>query len=255
MDMSIFDLTKMVAIVTGGGSGIGRRLSEALAQFGASVVVADIDLSGATYTVDLIIRQGGRAKPVKADVVRVKDAETMVQEAEREFGGLDILVNCAGISIPKPAIEVQEDDWDQILDTNLKGSFLCSQAAGKVMIPQKRGKIVNIASQLGLVGFQDRVPYCASKGGVIQLTRALAVEWAPYHVNVNAIAPTFTITPMGEKGAFGDPAFRAEFVKTIPLGRAGHPDDLVGALIFLSSKASDFVTGHVLAVDGGRSVR
>jgi NAD(P)-dependent dehydrogenase (short-subunit alcohol dehydrogenase family) len=258
MNSSIFDLTGEVAVVTGGGSGIGRSLCEGLAHFGASVVVADINLSESIHTVDLIAGQGRHGKAIKVDVTRTEDANRMVEEAKREFGDLDILINCAGINIPRPALEFPEEDWDQILDTNLKGSFLCCQAAGKVMISERKGKIINIASQMGLVGFPDRVPYCASKGGVIQLTRALAVEWAYYNVNVNAIAPTLTITPMAEsglKGGFGDPGFRAEFVKTIPFGRAGHPDDLIGAAVFLSSKASDFVTGHILIVDGGRSAR
>jgi NAD(P)-dependent dehydrogenase (short-subunit alcohol dehydrogenase family) len=258
MSSSIFDLTGKVAIVTGGGSGIGRRLSEGLVQFGASVVVADINLSGSIHTVDLIAGQGGHGKAIEVDVTRTEDAKRMVEETTGEFGDLDILINCAGINIPKPALEFPEEDWDQVLDTNLKGSFLCCQTVGKIMISQRRGKIINIASQMGLVGFPDRAPYCASKGGVIQLTRALAVEWASYNVNVNAIAPTLTITPMAEsglKGGFGDPVFRGEFVRTIPLGRAGHPDDLVGAAVFLSSKASDFVTGHILVVDGGRSAR
>jgi NAD(P)-dependent dehydrogenase (short-subunit alcohol dehydrogenase family) len=254
MYASVFDLTEKVAIVTGGASGIGRTLAQALAEAGASVLVGDIDLPGAARTVEEIASRGRNGRPLKMDVTRVEDVEKVVQVARGEFGGLDILVNSGGVNVVAAAIEFPEEEWDRIIDTNLKGTFLCCQAAGKVMIPQGSGNIVNIASQLGFVGFRNRAPYCASKGGVIQLTRALAVEWAPHNVKVNAIAPTFTTTP-STATALADRAFRNEVESTIPLGRIGHPDDLVGGLLFLVSEASDFVTGHILVVDGGRTAR
>jgi NAD(P)-dependent dehydrogenase (short-subunit alcohol dehydrogenase family) len=255
---SIFDLTGKKAVVTGAGNGIGRRLAEALSQLGVLVAIVDLDLSSAEHTAKLIAEQGGSCWPFKADVSKVKDVENVMQKIKRTFEHIDILINCAGIVLGGSAIEFTEADWDKVIDTNLKGCFFCSQAAGKMMISKGGGKIINIASQMGIVGFPERAAYCASKGGVIQLTKALAVEWAPYNINVNAIAPTFTITSENKNmkaREFFDPIFQAEFIKTIPLRRAGRSDDLIGAAVYLSSKASEWEMDSIAAVVvGGASL-
>lgn len=165
-----------------------------------------------------------------------------------------MLVNCAGRVAVRPALELVEAEWDAMVDTNLKGLFFCCQAAGRAMAERGTGKIINIASALGLVGLEQRAAYCASKGGVIQLTRALAVEWASLNITVNAIAPTTTLT--GDTAlAYADPTAFAAKARDVPMRRLGTPGDLVGAAVYLAGPASDFVTGHVLVVDGGYSVR
>jgi 2-deoxy-D-gluconate 3-dehydrogenase len=174
----------------------------------------------------------------------------MVEEAEEGLGPLHILVNNAGINLPRPALEVTEEEWDLVLDTNLKGLFFAAQAAGRRMVERRYGRIVNMASQMGFVGFYFRAAYCASKAGVVNLTRVLAVEWAPYGVTVNAVAPTFVETPM-TRGMLEDPWFREEVLRRIPLGRLADPQDVVDAVRYLASDAAAMVTGHTLLVDGG----
>jgi len=159
-------------------------------------------------------------------------------------------MNNAGLNVPQWAAEVTEEAWDRVMNTNLKGLFFVAQAVGKVMIRQKRGKIINVSSQAGSVGLLRRAAYCASKGGVNQLTRVLAIEWAPHNINVNAIAPTFVETPL-TRPMFQDQNFREYVMGNISLGRIGKPEDIVGAAIYLASAASDLVTGHVLLIDGG----
>jgi 2-deoxy-D-gluconate 3-dehydrogenase len=174
----------------------------------------------------------------------------MADAAMKAFGHIDILVNNAGINIPQWAVDVTEEAWDDILDTNLKGLFFCAQAVGKVMIQQRKGKIINISSQTGTVAIPERAAYCSSKGGVNLLTKVLAVEWAQYNINVNAIAPTFIETPFS-KPMFENTGFREYVLENIPLGRIGQPQDVVGGLIYLASEASNLVTGHILLIDGG----
>ena len=174
----------------------------------------------------------------------------MAEQAARAFGGVDILVNNAGINIQQYAVDVTEEAWDRVLDINLKGVFFCAQSIGKLMISQGHGKIVNMASQMSAVGYYKRAAYCASKAGLAGLTKVLAVEWAPHNVLVNAVAPTFIFTPMTAP-MFEDRAFHEDVMRRIPLGRLGKPEDVVGAVIYLASSASNLVTGHTLYVDGG----
>lgn len=168
----------------------------------------------------------------------------------KAFGHIDILVNNAGVNITQWAVDVTEEAWDRVLDTNLKALFFCAQTVGKVMIRQKKGKIINVSSQTGTVAIPQRAAYCSSKGGVNQLTKLLAIEWAQYNINVNAIAPTFIETPF-TKPMFEKEGFREYVLGNIPLGRVGTPDDVTGAVIYLASEASNMVTGHILLVDGG----
>jgi 2-deoxy-D-gluconate 3-dehydrogenase len=240
------------ALVTGAGSGLGRSIALALAAAGADVAVTELPgrLENAESVATSIRTLGRRSLVVELDVTSVKNIERAVETVARDFSRIDVLVNNAGINIPKQALDVTEEDWDRVLDVNLKGVFFCAQAVGREMVRRGSGKIVNIASQNGVVGYHDRAAYCSSKAGVVNLTRVLAIEWAPHRVNVNAVAPTFVLTPLTEK-MFANPEFSSEIHRRIPLGRLGTPEDIVGAVVFLSSPAADLITGHTLLVDGG----
>jgi len=253
MNIPSFRLDGRIALVTGSGSGMGRAFSIALAHAGADVAITELPgrEKAAEETAAEVRAAGRRALTLPLDVRQVSSIREMVDGVLSAWGQIDILVNNAGINIRKMAVDVQEDDWDQVLDTDLKGVFFCAQAVGRHMIARGMGgKIVNIASQVGLVAYHSRVAYCAAKAGVINITRALALEWAPHHINVNAVAPTFVRTPLVEK-LLEDPAVREDVVRRIPLGRVAEPEDIVGAVVYLAGPASDMVTGHTLVVDGG----
>jgi gluconate 5-dehydrogenase len=249
----IFDLRGKTVLITGAGGGIGRALAAGLADFGCDIAAVDKD---ATHKDDLTreIRDRGRKCLFFAgDVSHGESIRKIVEEAEEEFRKIDILINNAAVSMRKPALEFTDPEWDRILDTNLKGAFLTAQAVGRKMIERKAGKIINIASIMGLVGspiYQAIAPYCASKGGVVQLTKALALEWAPYNIHVNAIAPGYVKTPI-VKHLTNDPAKYATVLGKIPLGRFAETQELIGPAVFLASDASNYVTGHILSVDGG----
>ena len=174
----------------------------------------------------------------------------LVEGAVQEMGRIDILINNAGVNIPRDALEVSESDWDRVLDVNLKGLFFMSQRVAREMIKTGGGRIVNIASQNGVVGYYRRAAYCASKAGVVNLTRVLALEWAQHQIRVNAVGPTFILTPLTQS-TFDDPVLRADLLRRIPVGRVGQPEDIVGAVVFLCSPAAEMITGHTLLVDGG----
>ena len=238
--------------MTGSGSGLGKEIALALAHAGADVVVTELPdrISAAKETARMIRSLGRDGYAVALDVTALKSIELMVTKSLRHLGRIDILVNNAGINISKPALEVTEDQWDRILGVNLKGVFFCAQAVGRYMVRQKFGRIINMASQNGVVGYYNRTAYCASKAGVVNLTRVLALEWAPFQVNVNAVGPTFILTPLTAK-LFEDPTFSSEILNRIPLGRLGKPVDVAGAVVFLASPAANMITGHTLLVDGG----
>jgi 2-deoxy-D-gluconate 3-dehydrogenase len=245
-----FSLTDQIAVVTGASMGIGRGIALALAHAGADVVVTSRAVERAEPVAAEIRQMGRQALPLALEVLSLDSIDAMVEATLERFDRIDILVNSAGINIPEPALEVTEEHWDTVLDTNLKGLFFCSQRVGRVMMDQGRGKIINIASQMGLVGGNLRAAYCSSKGGVVQLTKVLAIEWSRHGVNVNAVAPTFIRTPLTEP-MFRDEAFYQEVLSKIPLGRIGEVEDVAGAVVFLASSAADLVTGHTLLVDGG----
>lgn len=250
---TIFDLTGKVSIVTGAASGIGKAIALGLAQFGSEVVIVDKDYEGARKVAEEIQAAGIRSLPIQVDVTSMDNLVGMVKTTVEKFKRIDVLVNNAGCNIRKPAEEIQEAEWDRVLNTNLKAVFFCTQVVGKIMIQQTSGKVINIGSVMGIVGsppYQSVVPYAASKGGVIQMTRAFATEWAKYNILVNAIVPGPVETPL-VKEFLADRQVHDAIVRMIPLGRFAKPEELVGPAVFLASKASDYMTGHILSVDGG----
>jgi NAD(P)-dependent dehydrogenase (short-subunit alcohol dehydrogenase family) len=250
MDYPEFSLQDKVALVTGASRGIGRYLAAGLAKYGAHVIVTGRTISQLEEAAQEVRQLGRQCLVVPMDITRPSDIRAGVEKAFEHFGRIEILVNNAGINIPKPALEVTEEDWRRVIDSNLTGLFFCCQAVGRIMVNQKRGKIINISSQTGTVAIQMRAAYCASKAGVNLLTKELALEWGPHNINVNAVAPTFIETPM-TKPMFENAAFKEMVLQKILLGRVGQPKDVLGAVIYLASEASDLVTGHVLLVDGG----
>lgn len=249
--MDLFDLTGQVAIVVGGSGGIGRAQAIGLAQAGADVVVAARRLEPLQEVVKEIEALGRRAMAVSVDVVDEASVQGMVDKVLEEFPKIDILVNSHGIAIRKPAETFPIEEWQQVIDINVRGLFLCCQKVGQVMIRQRRGKIINMSSVRGRYGLPaNYTAYCASKGAVDTLTRTLACEWAKYNILVNAIAPTIVETEL-TRPALSDPSFAQMMKSRIPLGRWALPEDIVGATIFFASKASDFITGQILYVDGG----
>ena len=243
-----FDLSGKVAIVTGANAGIGQGIAVALARAGADIAL--VGRSAATETAELVRAAGRRAALVSADLSTIAPVQDVVDRTLDELGGLDILVNNAGIIRRADAVDFSEADWDAVIDTNLKSLFFLGQAAGRHMIAKGRGKIVNIASLLSFQGGIRVASYTASKSGVAGLTRLLANEWAAKGVNVNAIAPGYIATRNTE-ALQTDETRNRQILERIPAGRWGDPADLGGAAVFLASAASDYVHGHILAVDGG----
>ncbi len=243
--------TGQTAIVTGAGRGMGRAVAVGLAAEGANVVVAELDETAAREVAGEIQQAGARALPVKVDISSVAEVRALFKKALAEFGGVDILINNAGIGIPKPLVDYTEADWDKQLGVNLKGMFFATQEAARAMIPKRRGKIVNFASTAAFVSSSTpETAYDISKGGVRQLTISVAAELAPYHINVNAVAPGTIMTDLTLRVLDTDEKMARASAK-IPLGRLGKPEDMVGPVLFLCSEEADYVTGHVLVVDGG----
>ncbi|HID55101.1 TPA: SDR family oxidoreductase [Candidatus Poribacteria bacterium] len=245
----LFSIEGEIAFVTGGGRGIGKVFCKTLAEAGADVVVVDIDPDTASQTAREIEEMGRAALAVKADVTRSEEVDRAVQMSLDRFGRIDILVNNAGICIHENAEDMTDQQWNAVMDVNLKGVFYCCRAVGRVMMRQGGGKIVNVASMSALIVNrpQNQVSYNASKAGVVMLTRSLAVEWAQYGIRVNAISPGYMLTEMTRKVSHMFPLWEP----MVPMKRLGEPEELRGALLFLVSDASSYVTGHNLIVDGG----
>jgi len=247
-------LKNKVAIVTGAGSGIGRSIALTFAREGAKVVVADLNEKGGLETVDLVKKEKEEAIFVKVDVSQAENIDQMVEVCLKEFGQVDILVNNAGIVKMSPLHETTEEDWDKILGVNLKSVFLSSKKVLPILLGQGKGKIINIASIAGLVGFSNLGAYCASKGGIIALTREMALEYAPKKINVNCIAPGVIKTAM-TKEMLADEPTRKSLESSTPYPRLGEPEDIAQAAVYLASDESDFVNGEILVVDGGRMAK
>ncbi|MCL5736579.1 MAG: glucose 1-dehydrogenase [Actinobacteria bacterium] len=252
-----FDLHGKVALVTGSTRGIGYGIARSLASQGADLVVT----SRSQTDCDAIAEElrsfgapgirGPRVLPQAADVASRATIERLAEEAISAFGRIDILVNNAGTACTKPAEELTEEDWDLVIDVDLKGVFLTSIAVGRKMIAQRSGKIINIASMLGLVADRQILPYCVAKGGVIQMTRALALEWAKHNIQVNALCPGYVMTAMNEQAMKDNERIRAHILDSTPMRRLATIDELTGAVAFLASDASNYMTGQTLVIDGG----
>jgi NAD(P)-dependent dehydrogenase (short-subunit alcohol dehydrogenase family) len=245
-------LAGKVAIVTGGRRGIGRAIALALAEAGADVslgdrVVDDGELEKVTAKVK---KSGRRSLALQADITKKADVDNLVQKTLDEFGTIDILVNNAAMNIMSPLLELNEEGWDKVIDTDLKGYYLCAQAVGKVMVKQKRGNIINIASTAAMATAPQMGAYCIAKAGVVMLTRILAVELAEYNIRVNAVAPSIVKTKFSQP-LWADAKALKEIEAGIPLGRLAEPEDITGAVVFLASDASAYITGHTIVVDGG----
>jgi gluconate 5-dehydrogenase len=250
----IFDLSGRVAIVTGAARGLGRIMAFSLSAYGATVVLAGRSGEALKAMEGDVKRLGGEALAVPTDITQEDQVDRMVSETMSAFGKIDILINNSAVSHRIRAEEMGLDKWRAMMDTNLTGTFLCSQRVGRVMIPRKRGKIINLSSIRGKFGRpKDFVGYCTTKGGIDSMTIQLACEWGPHNIQVNAIAPALIET--SREGTIGnplaDPEYTRRLLERIPLHRWGQPEDLVGAVVFLSSDASNFINGHILYVDGG----
>jgi NAD(P)-dependent dehydrogenase (short-subunit alcohol dehydrogenase family) len=250
-----FGLSGKVALVTGSARGLGRAISLALAHAGADMALGLRDSSAHGGLPGEVEALGRRALPLQMDMTNVDQIFRAVDATVAHFGRLDILVNNAGIAPGNLAENVREEDYDLTLAVNLKGTFFASQAAGRVMIKQKSGRIINVSSQAGFVALPTESIYCTTKAAIVHLTKCLAVEWGKYDITVNAIAPTFIETP-GTEACLADPAFHADVVERIAaLHRVGKPVDVAGSVVFLASPAASLITGHTMIIDGGWTAR
>lgn len=249
-----FDLTGKVAIVTGATRGIGRGLAEGLAQAGANIVVVSRNGAECEQAATEIAVLGVKTLAVPADLTKLADIQQLVAKTLEVFPVIDILVNNAGNALTLRAEDVTEADWDHVVNLDLKGVFFCCQAVGREMIKQNHGKIINVSSILGLVGEKMVAPYCAAKGGVIQMTKALALEWARYHIQVNALCPGYVETAINAEELKNEKV-RHYLVGKTAAKRLGNVEDMQGAVVYLASAAANYMTGQVMTVDGGWSAQ
>ena len=249
--MEIFDLSGRVALITGGSRGIGFAIAEGLASAGAAVVISNRTAAEGEEAAAKLRRKNLKAEAIPVDVSRRGSVEALVSAVLKKFQKIDILVNSAAVILRKPIEDITDEEWNSLLDVNLRGVFLCCQVVGREMIKRKHGKIINISSNVAQVLQPGRGVYAVTKAGVSHLTKVLAFEWAPHHINVNAIAPGPTITELNRKFFEEHPEDLQARIQSMPLGRMGQPADHVGVAVLLASPASDFITGQTIFVDGG----
>ena len=252
MSGDLYDLTGKVAIVTGASRGLGQYFGRALARGGADLVITSRRVGSLEPFRAEIESLGRQALPLELDVTERDSIQAMVEAAHDHYGQIDILVNNAGCNVRKPAVEVSWDDWNLVLDTNLRGTFFVAQAVARTMMPRRYGRIINIGSVTCVFGYAGLAPYCASRGGVRQLTMSLADDWGPHGITVNCLAPGWFKTAQNA-AMFEDKEWVQYLCDRIPLKRPGRPNDLDGAIVFLASDASEYITGQTLLVDGGIS--
>jgi NAD(P)-dependent dehydrogenase (short-subunit alcohol dehydrogenase family) len=250
---NLFDLTGKVAIVTGTSRGLGQYFGRALARAGADLVITSRNVSSLDAFQTEIETLGRKVVPLELDVRDYESVQNMVSAAHEVYGKIDILVNNAGCNVRKPAVEIAPDEWDLVLNTNLRGTFFVAQAVAKTMIPRRYGRIINIGSVTTVAGYAGIAPYCASRGGVKQLTMSLADDWGPYGITVNCLAPGWFNTDQ-TRVLYENKAWVDYIIDRVPLKRVGNPNDLDGAVVFLASDASEYMTGQTLLVDGGISI-
>ncbi len=250
MDRMLAGVSGKVAIVTGATRGIGQAIAQAYAAAGIKVAVVSRSAADCEQAAQSINETGGDAMAASCDVTQVAAFRNVVEQVVEHWGRLDIMVNNAGTAITCKAIDLSEAEWDRVVDLDLKSVFFCAQSAARLMIPQQSGKIINVASILGLVGANGLIPYCAAKGGVVNLSRALASEWARYGIQVNSLCPGYVITDIN-RDKLSDEKTQAALLAKTPAGRLGQVGDMTGAALFLASSASDYMTGQSLTVDGG----
>lgn len=253
MEYPDFRLTEKNVVITGASKGIGKGLALAMANAGATVAVIARDEGALESVVEEIEAEGGSAKAYTADLREVGTISPLFNRIASDLGGIDILVNNAGLGSPIASLDIDEEYWDHMVSLNLKAAFFCSQAAAAVMLKAGGGKIVNMSSQASVTAIAGESVYCASKGGLNMLTKALALEWGPEGINVNAVAPTFVRTP-GTAERLDTKEFRENVLKMIPLGRVGSLTDVAAAVIYLASPAGSMVNGEILVVDGGWTI-
>jgi len=249
--MELFDLSGKVAIVTGGNQGIGLGIARGLANAGATVVIANRRAAEGQQAAESLKKEGLQAVAVPTDVSNLSSVAALVSKVIGDFGKIDILVNNAAVIVRKPAEDVTEDDWDRVMNTNLRGLFFCCQLVGKEMIKRKQGKIINVSSVVSQLAQSGRSVYAISKAGISHMTRALALEWSQYNIIVNAIGPGLTITDINKDYFAAHPEELKKFIDTTPRRREGYPQDYAGAAVFLASDASDYMCGQTLIIDGG----
>ena len=251
--MDLFDIRGKVALVTGASKGLGKAMAMGLAKAGADLALCARDLDELERSRAKAGSHGVTAKAYRMDVLARASIRETVDSIVRDFGQIDILVNNAGVNVRKPVTQLAEEEWDLVLDTNLKGYFLVAQAVAPHMMKRGKGKIINISSIMGAVALDNLVAYASSKGGVVQMTKVMAIEWAKHNINVNAIGPTYFETPL--VAVLRDDPERFRFInERTPMGRWGQPEELEGTVIFLASQASDFITGQTIYVDGGWTI-
>ena len=253
MLQQLFDLSGRVALVTGASRGLGQYMARALARAGADIAITSRDQGRLEETEKDILNIGGRVLPVELDVLDLSSIQLAVQNVEAHFGRLDVLVNNAGCNVRRRALQVTAEDWDKVVNTNLRGAFFVAQAAARIMKTQHWGRVINIGSVTCVAGYAGMGPYCASRGGIKQLTMSLAHDWAEYGITVNCLAPGWFKTEQSRM-LYEDETWLSMLKERIPMARPGRPDDLDGMVVFLASESSRYITGQTYLVDGGVSI-